>query len=186
MPRLNQVTNDQADEKSQQLLSGVQKKLGTTPNIMRVMANSPAVLDAYLQFSGTLAKGALSSRLREQIALAVGEANSCDYCLAAHSAIGRQVGLKDEEIADSRRAVSSDPKTSAALAFARKVVAERGNVSDADVDGLRAAGFADGSITEIVANVALNIFTNYVNHVADTEIDFPKAQPLTASAACAC
>lgn len=150
------------------------------------MANSPAVLEAYLGFSGALAKGALSARLREQIALAVGESNNCQYCLAAHTALGRMAGLSDEQIADSRRGSSPDRKTEAALAFATKVVSERGLVDDDDVAQLRAAGFDDGDIAEIVANVSLNIFTNYLNHIAETEIDFPKAAALQPGPACAC
>jgi len=180
------LSKTEAGNEAQPLLAAVEKKLGTVPNLMRTMANSPAVLEAYLGFSGTLAKGALGTKLREQIALAVGESNDCRYCLAAHTALGRMAGLNDEQIRDSRRGRSPDRKTEAALAFARKVVAERGSVSDADVDALRAAGFNDGDVAEIVANVALNLFTNYFNHVAGTEIDFPEAESLPCERACAC
>jgi uncharacterized peroxidase-related enzyme len=186
MPRLKAVTMADADGKARALLEGVQKKLGMAPNVMRTMANSPAVLEAYLGFSSALAKGFLSAKLRERIALAVGEANQCRYCLAAHSALGRAAGLSDSEIADSRAGCSAARKTGAAVAFARKLVSERGRVDDSDLERLHAAGFSEGDITEIVANVAVNLFTNYLNHVADTEIDFPEvgaAEPVTA---CAC
>jgi len=186
MPRLKTPTRREVDGKTRALLEGVERKLGTIPNLMRTMANSPAVLEAYLGFSGALAKGTLSARLREQIALVVGEANRCEYCLAAHAALGRLAGLSDDEIADSRRAASTDPATQAALAFARKVVAERGRVNDDDVQGLGIAGFSDGDIAEIIANVALNLFTNYFNHIAETEVDFPRVEALEPAPACTC
>ncbi|GMU80344.1 MAG: alkyl hydroperoxide reductase AhpD [Planctomycetota bacterium] len=186
MARIKALSNTEADPKARPLLEAVGKKLGKTPNLMRTMANSPAVLEAYLGFSGALAKGALSARLREQIALVVGEANRCDYCLAAHSALGRLAGLKDDEIAGSRRGATGDAKIDAALAFARTVVVQRGVVSDEDLLALRSAGYGDGEIAEVVANVALNIFTNYFNHIAATEVDFPQAAKLEPAAACVC
>jgi len=185
MPRLKALSNQQAQAKTQTLFAGVEKKLGTVPNIMRTMGNSAAVLEAYLGFSGALGKGVLTGKLREQIALVVGESNACDYCLAAHSALGRAAGLDDAAIADSRRADSTDARTRAALRFARKLVLDRGHANDGDVEELRRAGFDDAGIAEIVANVAINIFTNYFNHVAETDVDFPKVQPAACGAACA-
>ena len=178
MSRIETVNPSQATGKAKELLDGVKSKLGMTPNLMRVMANSPAVLDAYLKFSGTLGSGDLPAKTREQIALAVGQANSCDYCLSAHSAIGKMVGLSADQILDSRRGFSSEPMTNAVLCFARQLVDKRGLVSDADLAAVRSAGWDDGAIAEIVANVALNIFTNYFNHVAETEIDFPRAEAI--------
>ncbi|MHC5109608.1 MAG: carboxymuconolactone decarboxylase family protein [Planctomycetota bacterium] len=178
MARLKVRTTADADAKTRSLLEGIEKKMGRVPNLLGTMANSPAVLQAYGGFSSALAGGGLSTRLREQIALTVAEANGCDYCLAAHSALGRMAGLRDEEIADSRRGASPDRSTDAALTFARQVVAERGFVSDGDVDAIRRAGFDDGGIAEIVGVVALSIFTNYFNQVADTEVDFPEVEPI--------
>ncbi len=185
MARINAIETEEAAPNARTLLQGVQKKLGMTPNLMRTMANSPAVLEAYLGFSNSLGQSSLSPKLREQVALTVGEVNRCQYCLAAHSTLGKMVGLGDEEIADSRRGVSPDRKTEAVLRFARKIVTERGWVSDADVAAVRAASVSDAEIAEIVAAVALNIFTNYFNHVAGTEVDFPEVEPAEASA-CAC
>ena len=175
MSRIETVNPAQATGKAKELLDGVKAKLGMTPNLIRVMANSPAVLDAYLKFSGALGGGDLPAKAREQIALTVGQANSCDYCLSAHSAIGKMVGLTKDQILDSRRGTSLDPYSNAVLQFARQLVDKRGLVSDADLDAVRSSGLDDGAIAEIVANVALNIFTNYFNHVAETEIDFPRA-----------
>ena len=138
------------------------------------MANSPAVLEAYLSFSGALAGGSLNAKLREQLALAVGEQNSCQYCVSAHTAIGRMTGLSEAEIEAAREARSSAGKSAAALAFARQVVAKQGRATQADVDAVRNAGFTDGEIAEIIAHVALNIFTNYFNNTAEVEVDFPK------------
>lgn len=180
MNRINPVNAKQINGKAQELLDGVQKKLGMTPNMMKTMANAPATLDAYLSFSGALSQGTLSGKLREQIALVVGETNSCDYCLAAHCTIGGSLGLSAEEMLDNRAATSSDSKTEAVLRFAREIVTERGLVSEETFDAVRDAGFTDGEITEIIANVALNLFTNYFNHIAGTTVDFPAAQQLAA------
>ena len=174
MPRLSAIQPDKATGKAKELLDAVQAKLSITPNMTRVMANSAAVLEAYLSFSGALARGSLNAKLREQIALEVGEQNSCQYCVSAHTAIGRMTGLSDAEIEAAREAKSNTAKPAAALAFARQIVAKQGRATQADVDAVRNAGFTDGEIAEIIANVALNIFTNYFNNTADVEVDFPK------------
>ena len=181
MPRLQPVNQATADSATSKLLGAVEKKMGAVPNIIATMANSPAVANAYLGFSQSLSTGSLSARLREQIALVVGETNGCGYCVAAHTALGKGAGLSQQETCDARRAVAADDKERAALDFARKIVVDRGNVSDADVQQLRHVGYTDGEIAEIVANVALNIFTNYFNHVAGTEVDFPLAPELAAA-----
>ncbi|GJL70264.1 MAG: alkyl hydroperoxide reductase AhpD [Nitrospirales bacterium] len=178
MPRLQALNPENATGQAQRLLKGVESKLGFAPNIMRTMANSPSVLQGYLDFSGALSKGSLSPKLREQIALAVSEANDCQYCLAAHSAIGRSVGLSEEALGDSRRGESPDPKEATLLAFTRNVVTNRGWVSDGEVAKLRKAGLSEGDIVELVANISLTLFTNYFNHIAATEIDFPSVSEL--------
>ena len=174
MPRLNSIDPKEATGKAKELLDGVKAKIGMVPNLMRTFANSPAALEGYLNFSGALGGGLLDAKLREQIALTVADANSCEYCLSAHTAIGKMVGLNETELVASRRAASSDAKTEAALKFAHQLVVKRGEVLNSEIADVRAAGYNDGEITEIVANVALNIFTNYFNHVAQTVIDFPK------------
>jgi uncharacterized peroxidase-related enzyme len=180
MPRIQPVEQKTADPAIEALLGSVRKSMGTVPNLIATMANSPAVARAYLGFAQALAGGSLPRRLREQIALVVGEANACGYCLAAHTALGRRAGLTEEEAKEARRASSRDGKERAALVFARKVVQDRGVVTDDDVEQLRRAGYTDGQVGEIVANVALNIFTNCFNHVAATELDFPAAPDLAA------
>lgn len=174
MPRLNAIDPQQATGKTKELFDGVKAKLGKVPNLMRTFGNSPAALEAYLNFNGALGNGLLTAKLREQIALTVADANRCEYCLSAHTAIGKMVGLTATDLVESRNASTDDAKTNAALVFAQQVVAKRGELDDADVQAVRAAGFNDGELTEIIANVALNIFTNYFNHIAQTVVDFPK------------
>ena len=173
MPRIQPLNPAQATGKAKQLLDAVQAKLGLTPNMMKTMAQSPAVLEAYLNFSGALAQGSLDAQFREEIALAVAQTNSCDYCLSAHTTIGALVKLTTEEIAGARQAQEKQAKRDAGLKFAKAIVIEKGEVTDDAVRRVRAAGYTDGEIAEIVANVAINIFTNYFNHVAETEVDFP-------------
>ena len=137
------------------------------------MANSPAVLDGYLGLSGALAGGLLKPKVREELALVVAQDNECDYCLSAHTAIGKMVGLTPEEISQSRQGHSSDENAAAALTFARRVLATRGAIGESDLAAVRAAGFSDGEIAEIIAHVALNVLTNYFNKATEVDIDFP-------------
>jgi uncharacterized peroxidase-related enzyme len=180
MSRINPISKENADPKALEILTAVKKALGVIPNMVSTMAQSPAVANAYVGFSHALSQGSLPAKIRERIALTVAEQNSCGYCLAAHTFIGKKTGLSDDEVVNARRGTSEEPKVAAALAFAAKVVEQRGQVTDADFAALRQHGFTDGEITEIIANVVLNIFTNYFNVVAGTEIDFPAAPALTA------
>lgn len=182
MSRIHTLDPTQATGKSKELLDGVQKKLGMTPNMMRAMANSPAALGAFLQFGKTLSEGVLSAKTREQIALAVAQANSCDYCLSAHSAIGKMVGLTPEQIRDARTGSAVDAKSNAILRFAVQLVEKRGFVSDDAIASARDAGVNDSELAEIVANTAHSLFSNYFNHVAETGIDFPAVEQLEVTA----
>ncbi len=173
MPRINPIDPEHAEGKAKTLLDGIQKSSGKIPNLLGTMAQSPAVLQAYLGFNQALGGGSLGAKLREQIALAVSSVNGCEYCVAAHTAIGRSVGLDDEALGASLHGLSGDPKTEAALEFARRVVSERGWVTDGDLERVRGAGYDDGDIVEIIGTVIGTIFTNYFNHIARTEVDFP-------------
>jgi uncharacterized peroxidase-related enzyme len=177
MSRLPLIDPAQATGRAKELLGAVQKKLGLVPNLTRALANSPAALQGYLDLSGALASASLSARLREQIALTVAEVNACSYCLSAHTAIGGKLGLTPEQILDARRATAGEPKAAAVLALARHIVIERGEVRDADLRAARDAGVTDGEIAETVVTVALNVLTNWFNHVAATPVDFPKVEP---------
>lgn len=163
-----------APEKSRPLLDAVQAQVGSVPNLFRLVATSPQALEGYLGLSGALGKGALPAATRERIALAVAEVNGCGYCLSAHTYFGKNLArLDDAEIAANRMGASNDQKADAAVRFAAKVAQARGHVSDADFDAVRAAGYSDAQIVEIVQHVALNVWTNYFNNVFQTEVDFP-------------
>ncbi len=171
---------DASPEASRDLLNAVQAQLGSVPNLFRIVGNSPAALEGYLGLNGALGKGVIKAQTRERIALAVAEINGCDYCLAAHSYLGDLVKLSAAEIEAARRGASSDAKADAAVKFAVMVTKYRGDVSDADVNAVRDAGYSDAEIVEIVAHVALNTLTNYINETLKTEIDFPVAKSLAA------
>lgn len=177
MQRLEAINPDTATGKTKELMDVIQNKYGMVPNLTRTLANSPAALESYLGF-GALDKGSISPALREQIALTVGELNGCDYCVAAHTAIGKMVGLSEEQTIDSRRATAGNSKDEAALQFVKAVVEKQGWVTDDDVAKVRGAGYTDEDVAEIVTHVAKNIFTNYFNHVAKIVIDFPAAPAL--------
>lgn len=177
MNRITQLDPAQATGKTKQLFDGVQAKLGVVPNLFRVFGNSPAALEGYLNFSGALAGGVLSAKVREQIALAVAEINDCAYCRSAHTFIGGKVGLTELEIADARRVAATDEHTAAILNLARSIVVQRGELSENEFKAARAASLTDAEIIETTANVGLNILTNYVNHVAQTVVDFPEVKP---------
>ncbi len=177
MNRIQTIDPTQTEGKTRQLFDGVKAKLGVVPNLFKVLGNSPSTLEGYLNFSGALAHGTLSAKVREQISLAVAEANLCGYCLSAHSYIGSKVGLSAEEVADARHATASAEKTDAILKLARNIVLQRGELTDADFQAARGAGLTDGEIVEVIGNVAVNIFTNYVNHIARTVVDFPEVKP---------
>ena len=162
---------------SQPLLQAVKQQLGSVPNLFRLVGNSPAALEGYLAMSGALAKGALPVATRERIALAVAEINDCGYCLAAHSFLGKNLAkLSDAEIAANRQGGSTDAKADAAVRFAVQVTQTRGHTTEQDLLAVRAAGYSDAQIIEIVQHVALNTWTNYINEVAKTEIDFPAVE----------
>lgn len=181
MPRLATVDPTAAEPPARVLLNKVDRALGTTPNMMRAMAVSPAVLDAYLAFSGALSKGRLPAGVQEQIALVAAVENDCGYCLAAHTVLGERAGVSADDLVAGRDARASDPKVEAALRFTRAVIASKGFVSDEDLKLVREAGYGDGEIGEIIAAVALNTFTNYFNSVGQTELDFPAVAGATTS-----
>ena len=173
MSRIAVPAREAAPAAAQPLLDAVEKQLGVVPNLYRLIALSPPVLQGVLGLGGALAK-TLNVKTRERIALAVAQINGCDYCLSAHTYLGLNLAKIDaEEIALNRRGASSDPMANAAVAFAVAVTRSRGQVSDADLAAVRAAGFTDAQIVEIVAVVAENVLTNFLNNVAGTEIDFP-------------
>jgi uncharacterized peroxidase-related enzyme len=176
MARVVVIDPKTATGEARQLLDAVQTGLGMVPNFIRVLANSPPALSSFLGLHGIASAGALDPLTRERIALSVAEQNACQYCVSAHTAIGRKAGLDSEEILANRSGRSSDTKAEAALAFARALVEHMGQVSKAEFDAVRAAGHSDAEIVEIIAHVAMNIFTNLLGKATQVEIDFPSVQ----------
>lgn len=176
MPRIEPVTIDQATGKQKELLEAVKGKFGRVPNTLGTLANSPAALQTYLDAGQALGGASLSDAVREQIALAVSGLNRCDYCVAAHTAIAKQAGVDQEEAIRNISGEATDEKVQAALEFAKTIVEKRAWVDESDIRAVRDAGYSDGEIIEIVATVAVATFTNYINHVAQTEVDFPKVE----------
>ncbi|MES3021097.1 MAG: carboxymuconolactone decarboxylase family protein [Pseudomonadota bacterium] len=173
MSHIPLIDRANANDKSALLLDAINGAFGSTPNMFRAVAHSPAALASMWSSFGALGGGVLSAKLGEQIAVAVADRNACEYCLAAHTALGRKAGASAEEMRAAQAGESADPKISVALRFALKLVAERGRVGASDIEALRAAGYSNEEVVEIVAHVALNLFTNYVNVAFDVPVDFP-------------
>ena len=173
MSRFTVPSREQSPVASQPLLEAVERQLGVVPNLFRLLGLSPAALEAYVSFNGALGR-TLDVKTRERIALAIAQFNSCDYCLSAHTYLGLNLAKLDEtEVLRNRQGHSGDAKADAAVVFARRVAESRGRVSDADLAAVKAAGYSEAQLIEIVANVAINVLTNFVNNVARTDIDFP-------------
>ncbi len=174
--RIKTLNPETTTGKSKELFNAVQNKLGFIPNLIKVFGNSPATLQTYLSLGELTASGNFSNKYREQLALAIAESNACNYCLSAHTAIGKMNGLTEEQTQQSRQGFANEDKAQAGLQFAKAVTESRGQVSSEAIAEVKAAGFNDGDILEIVLNVVSNTLTNYVNHIAETEVDFPSVE----------
>ena len=183
MPRIAPIDAAKSDAGVQATLSAVKAKIGMVPNLFSTFAQSPAVLNGYLAFSDALNSGVLTAKQREIIALTVAQANECHYCLSAHTLLGKGAGLSADAIRKAREGKADSTIDNAVAVFARRVVETRGQVSDADVAAARSAGLDDARMVEVIAGVAINVFTNYTNNVAKTDIDFPKVDVALRAAA---
>jgi uncharacterized peroxidase-related enzyme len=177
MARLASVTSGLSQPNIPLSHTGAQRQALPDCAFLHLLANSPAARDGYLAWLGALGRGQLTARQRELLALAVAEINGSKYCLAAHGVLAKQAGLSADDIRFARKATAANPQEDAMLRFAQAVTLQRGDVSEADFQTLKKARFSDGQIAEIVANIALNIFTNYFNVLAHTELDFPALKP---------
>ena len=174
MSRINPVNPAKADAGTQATLAAVKAKIGMVPNLFATFAQSPAVLNGYLALSDALGKGVLTAKQREIVALATAQVNECHYCLSAHTQLGKGAGLAPDAIAAARKGEAADTVDNAIASFARRLTETRGHVNDADIAAARNAGLDDARLVEVIAQVTLNVFTNFTNNVAKTEIDFPK------------
>lgn len=175
MSRITLIVPSDATGTVEQTFANIKSAFGVVPNMFKAVANSPAALASMWGSFGALG-GRLGAKLGEQIAVAIADRNNCSYCLAAHTVLGRKAGASARDMADAQAGHSSDPRAQAALAFALKVVDARADIAAANVDALRTAGFDDGEVVEIIAHVALNLFTNYVNVALDVPVDFPSVK----------
>lgn len=173
MARLTQVSDVAAGPEATALFTAIKGKVGMVPNLYRVAANQPAALTGLLSLGEALGQGGFDAHTREAIALAVAGANACDYCASAHAAISSGLKVAPDAIDAHLAGRSEEPRLAAILRLATAIVATKGMVADSDLTEARNSGLSDADIVETVANVVANIFTNYLNHVADTDIDFP-------------
>lgn len=180
MARVQVVNPQTATGEAKALLDAVQVQLGVTPNFIRVLANSPKALEGFLGLYGALGSAKVDKATQERIALAIAEGNGCQYCVSAHTAIGRHAGLSNEEMLRNRKGASSDGKAAATVAFARALNENLGEITSAEFEAARNAGLSDGEIVEVISVVALNIFTNILGKATRVDIDFPKIELLAA------
>lgn len=173
MSHVSLASIDNAPAASRELLRQITGAMGATPNMFRAAAHSPAALKSMWGSFGALAGGKLPARLTEQLAVAIANRNACEYCLAAHTALGQGAGVSSADLRAAQVGISGDVRTQAALLFVLKLVDQRGAVSATDVEAVRAAGFDDAELVELIAHTALNLFTNYLNIALDVPVDFP-------------
>jgi uncharacterized peroxidase-related enzyme len=176
MARINLVTAESADPEQKALYDAIHAKLGMVPNFLKVLANSPAALKAFLGLHGIAGEGSLDPQTRERIALALAQQNGCEYCLSVHTAIGRKAGLHGAEIAANRAGTSQDEKAAVAVRFARSLVAHMGDVTSEEIQQMRNAGYSDSDIVEVISHVGMNILTNLLGKAGRVDIDFPKVE----------
>jgi uncharacterized peroxidase-related enzyme len=174
--RINLVTAESAHPEQKALFDAIQAQLGMVPNFLRAFANSPAALKAFLGLHGIAGAGSLDPQTRERIALALAQQNSCQYCLSAHTAIGRKAGLDGAEIAANRAGTSRDDKAAVAVRFARSLVAHMGEVTTDELLAMRNAGYSESDIVEVITHVGMNILTNLLGKAGRIDIDFPRAE----------
>jgi uncharacterized peroxidase-related enzyme len=180
MSRISTVDPNAASGDARRLLDAVKAQLGVVPNFVRVLANSPKALEGFLGLYGAAAAFSLDKATQERIALAIAESNSCQYCVSAHTAIGRRAGLSNEEMLLNRQGSSGDAKAAAAVALARSLNDHLGELTTAELDAARAAGLSVAEIVETIAVVVLNIYTNIIGKATQVDIDFPKVALLDA------
>ncbi len=176
MSRINVVTKENANAEQKALLDAIQSQLGMIPNFLKIFANSPAALRAFLGLHGIAGEGSLDPQTRERVALALAQQNSCQYCVSAHTAIGRKAGLNAAEIEANRAGTSEDARAAAAVKFAKALAEHSGEVTTAEIVAVRNAGYSDAEIVEIITHVGMNVLTNIVGKASRVEIDFPKVE----------
>ena len=178
MKSLKVVSNQQADDSTKAIFAAIKKKVGRVPNLYAAMGNSPQLLAGFLAFEDTLKQGTFSAKENEAIALAVSQAYGCNYCLAAHSAIGKILGYAENEVIDIRRGTSANRKLNALTSLATELTEKRGKASAEAINNFLSAGYTNQSLAELIGMVAIRSITNYIYSNGDFEIDFPIVKPI--------
>lgn len=178
MPRIEPLEIDQAQGQAAELFAAIRHKVGMVPNLYRTLGRAPSVLAGLLQLGQALDEGSLSGKVKEQIALRVAERNGCNYCASAHTAIGKSLGLTESQAVHARQGKADDDHAQAVLRLVDAILEREGFVSDDQLAAARDAGITDVQVLEVVGQVIKNAFTNYVNHIAETEVDFPTVSQL--------
>ena len=181
MSRINVVTTEQANEQQLALFKAIEQKLGVVPNFLKVFANSLTALQAFLGLHSIADEGDLDNKTKERIALGLAEQNACQYCVSAHTAIGKSAGLTGDEILSNRAGNSQDAKAAVAVKFSRSLAENNGDVTTAELLEIRNAGYSDAEIVEIITHVGMNLLTNILAKTSRVEIDFPKIELQKAS-----
>lgn len=176
MSRINLVTEENANEEQAALYSAINDQLGMIPNFLKVFANSPSALRAFLGLHSIANEGSLDPQTKERIALVLAEQNACQYCVSAHTAIGRKAGLSSAEMEANREGSSQDAKAAAAVKFAKALAENNGDVTTAELLDVRSAGYSEAEIVEIITHVGMNVLTNILGKASRVEIDFPKVE----------
>ena len=174
MSRINTVTLETANVEQRALLTAIQGQLGMVPNFLKVFANSPAALRAFLGLHSIANEGSLDLQTRERIALAVAQENACEYCVSAHTAIGRKAGLSGAEMEANRAGTSQDAKAAVAVKLARSLIENQGDITTAELIEARNVGYTDADIVEIITHVGMTLLTTILGKASRVEIDFPK------------
>jgi len=181
MSRINVITNESANTEQKELFSAITAQIGMVPNFLKVFANSPVALRAFLGLHSIASEGSLDNLTKERIALALAEQNACQYCASAHTAIGSNAGLSGAEIEANRAGTSQDAKAAVAIKFAKALAEHNGEVTSAELLEVRAAGYSESDIVEIITHVGMNVMTNILGKASRVEIDFPKVELKKAS-----
>lgn len=176
MARIHLVSGESANPEQQRLFEAIRSQLGMVPNFLRAFANSPAALNAFLGLHSIAGAGSLDPRTRERIALALAQQNSCEYCLSAHTAIGRKAGLDNAEMQANRSGSSDDETAAVAVRFARSLVTHMGDITTGELQEMRDAGYGESDIVEVITHVGMNLLTNLLGKAGRIDIDFPRVE----------
>lgn len=179
MSRIELLPENQASAETQELYGMLKKQMGKVPNVYQVYGHSATALKANLQMDDILSKGILTGAEIEIVALTVSEFNGCEYCIAAHTVVGKMQGMSEAQTVEARKGTYANEKEQSLINFTKAILEKRGKISNEDLQAFRNAGYSNGAVVEVTGQVAKNFFNNYTNHIAETPVDFPEPKPLS-------